>query len=212
MKFDIVIGNPPYQEEDENRSEQPPVYHLYYELACALAPVVTLITPARFLFDVGKTPTEWNQKMLNDPHFKVVSYHPNSQDIFPSVDIKGGVAIGLRDCMQNFGAMGKYLPNDFVKSIYQTVAPVYSNSLATFLFSSTSYQYSQQLEKDFMDIRKKYLAKPKPYIASPDLERYPEFFLEQPLQNDDCIQILGRVGGGVQHDLSKEIILNHTKI
>ena len=60
MKFDAVIGNPPYQENIANRSEQPPVYHLFYDAAIELSNYVTLITPARFLFDAGKTASAWN--------------------------------------------------------------------------------------------------------------------------------------------------------
>ena len=71
-------------------------------LAYKLSDLVTLITPARFLFNAGGTSKQWNQKMLNDPHFKVVSYEANSSVIFPRTDIKGGIAISLRDMNQEF--------------------------------------------------------------------------------------------------------------
>ena len=66
--FDYVIGNPPYQEETKDTSDKP-VYNNFMDAAYECAEVVELITPARFLFNAGKTPKAWNDKMLNDEHF-----------------------------------------------------------------------------------------------------------------------------------------------
>lgn len=90
MKIDAVIGNPPYQQMVEGNGRAKAVYNLFMDLSFQLAPRVSLITPARYLFNAGFTPTEWNNKVLNDPHFKVVWYRANSRDVFPTVDIKGG--------------------------------------------------------------------------------------------------------------------------
>ena len=70
MKFDFVIGNPPYQDETlgENKGYAPPIYHLFLDGAYKVADKVELIHPARFLFNAGSTPKAWNQKMLSDPH------------------------------------------------------------------------------------------------------------------------------------------------
>ena len=99
MKFDFIIGNPPYQ--DENIGDQkyytPPVYNLYMDESFKCADKVILVHPARFLFNAGSTPKNWNKKMLFDPHFKVISYYSNSSDLFPDTDIKGGVAISYYD-------------------------------------------------------------------------------------------------------------------
>lgn len=102
MEFDAVVGNPPYQVKRVDTSDIP-VYHQFMALAFKLSDVVTLITPGRFLFNAGKTPKDFNQKMLNDEHFKVVRYESDSTKIFSNVDIKGGVAITLRDVRQKFG-------------------------------------------------------------------------------------------------------------
>jgi len=58
MKFDFVIGNPPYQDENVGEQEQyrPPVYHKFLEEAYNVADVVEMIHPARFLFNAGSTP------------------------------------------------------------------------------------------------------------------------------------------------------------
>ena len=89
MKFDFIIGNPPYQEENNNNGRQPPVYHLFIDGAYQVADKVELIHPARFLFNAGQTPKAWNQKMLNDPHLKVRYYEPDSSAIFPNIVTTG---------------------------------------------------------------------------------------------------------------------------
>lgn len=117
MKFDVVIGNPPYQESSNVNNRQQPIYNEFYDLAFKLADKVTLITPARFLFNAGLTPKNWNQKMLNDKHFKVVYYEQDSDKIFPKTDIKGGVVITLRDVGANFGSIEEFIPNEKLRQI-----------------------------------------------------------------------------------------------
>lgn len=92
MKFDFIIGNPPYQDETvgDQKTFAPPIYHLFMEEAYKIADRVELIHPARFLFNAGGTSKAWNEKMLADPHFKVLSYEQNSANVFPNTDIKGG--------------------------------------------------------------------------------------------------------------------------
>lgn len=74
MKFDVVIGNLPYQDSatGDNDNYAASIYSDFMNLAYRLSDLVTLITPARFLFNAGGTSKQWNHKMLNDPHFKVV--------------------------------------------------------------------------------------------------------------------------------------------
>lgn len=91
MKFDFVIGNPPYQEESKgNKTADVSIYHHFMNAAFDIGSKVELITPARFLFNAGSTPKQWNQKMLNDPHFKDLKYVQKSDLVFPWADIKGG--------------------------------------------------------------------------------------------------------------------------
>ena len=90
MKFDFVIGNPPYQDETlgENKGYAPPIYHLFLDGAYEVADKVELIHPARFLFNAGSTPKSWNQKMLSDPHLKVLHYEQDASRIFANTEIK----------------------------------------------------------------------------------------------------------------------------
>ena len=64
MKFDAVVGNPPYQESTDTNFAKP-VYHYFIDSAKNMSPkYVCMVHPARFLFNAGATPKEWNDKML----------------------------------------------------------------------------------------------------------------------------------------------------
>ncbi len=121
MKFNAVLGNPPYQLTTEGTSDSP-VYHLFMDAAFNLSPKVTLITPGRFIFNAGKTPKAWNEKVLNDKHFKVVFYKAKSTEIFDNVSIKGGVAVTFRDSEQDFGKIGTYTTFEELNSILKKVS------------------------------------------------------------------------------------------
>lgn len=89
-KFYAVIGNPPYQGKSDSNGRKPPIYHYFMDAAFSVAERVELVTPARFLFDAGQTPKEWNRKMLSDPHFMVAKYEADANAVFSNVEIKGG--------------------------------------------------------------------------------------------------------------------------
>ena len=118
--FDFVIGNPPYQEPRTNTSDAP-IYHHFMEAAYRCANVVETITPGRFLFNAGKTPKEWNEKMLADEHLKVVMYEQDSAAIFPTTDIKGGIAIILRNKDHKFGAIDVFAAYEEMRTVYKKI-------------------------------------------------------------------------------------------
>lgn len=179
MKFDAIVGNPPYQENIENRGEQPPIYHLFYEVSFVLSKKATLITPGRFLFNVGKTPSEWNQKMLNDTHYKVISYYANSKDIFDSVDIKGGVAIGFRNADVKYGAIEFFSPNEKMKEIVAKVKGDDFQSINTILYSNTSYRYAKSFFEENESFEKRVTGGSKRYLSSSVFDKFPEVFYEK---------------------------------
>ena len=102
--WDFAIGNPAYQESAEDTSDKP-VYNYFMDEAYKVADKVEMITPARFLFNTGKTPKNWNEKMLQDEHFKVCMYEQDSGKVFAGRRIPGGIAITYRDKNKTFGAI-----------------------------------------------------------------------------------------------------------
>ena len=125
MKFDFLIGNPPYQDETlgENKGYAPPIYHLFLDGAYKVADKVELIHPARFLFNAGSTPKAWNQKMLSDPHLKVLHYEQDASRIFVNTEIKGGVAITYHDRVQMFEPIEIFSPYTELNAIMHKAAP-----------------------------------------------------------------------------------------
>ena len=141
MKFDFIIGNPPYQEEQEgdNKTFAPPIYHKFIDGAYETGEHVELIHPARFLFNAGSTPKAWNQKMLEDEHLKVLYYEANSAKIFPNTDIKGGVAITYRDEKEKLGPIKTFTAFPELNSILSKVNPAVESSLASVIYTQNRF-------------------------------------------------------------------------
>jgi len=98
MKFNAIVGNPPYQVMDGGNSvSAKPVYHHFVEIAKSIKPdYVSLIMPARW-YAGGKGLDTFRETMLNDKSiFKLFDY-PNSNDCFTNVDIAGGLCYFLWD-------------------------------------------------------------------------------------------------------------------
>lgn len=195
MKFNAVVGNPPYQENIAGRSDQPPVYHLFYEASFALADISSLISPARFLFEAGKTPLDWDKKMLYDEHLKVVKYYPNSKDIFSTVDIKGGVVIILRNKNKNYGAIKTFVPQNIVRDIIDKVIKKLQENIGKIVYSNTSYKYSDLFFGENKDFKKRVSGGSSKYLSSSVFDKFPEvFFKEQPNDGIRYAKIIGRKG------------------
>lgn len=137
MKFDVVIGNPPYQEETQGtRSSQRSIYHHFMELGFHLSDLVTMITPARYLFNAGDTPDAFNREILGSDHFRVIFYEQNSEKVFPRTDIKGGVSIFIYDKAQTVQPIQMFIPQRELRTIYDKVAPEVqkSSNLSTIIY------------------------------------------------------------------------------
>lgn len=189
-KFDFVIGNPPYQENIEERGEQPPIYNLIYDEAIKISNYVCLITPARFLFDAGKTPAAWNKKMLNSKHFKVLMYEPESRVIFPSTDIKGGVSISSWNNKEFTQPVVFFIPNEILREVLNKVLEKSDSYFSDIIFSNTSYKYSKLFYSENPDFEGRVSGGSKRYLSSSCFDKFPEAFKER--KDKDTIKIIGR--------------------
>lgn len=143
-KFDVVIGNPPYQEDAQgDGGTDMPVYHQFMDAAYEVGQKAVLITPARFLFHAGHTPKAWNKKMLADPHLTVPVYVSDSALLFPGTDIKGGVAVTYRDETSFHEPIGMFTKYQELNQILHKISEVDQSSLMDAGITSTrSYGYT----------------------------------------------------------------------
>lgn len=196
MKFDFVIGNPPYQEESvgDQKTFAPPVYHRFMDEAYEVSDRVELIHPARFLFNAGSTPSGWNKKMLNDEHFKVLFYEADCSKVFPNQDIKDGIAVTYRDANRVFGAIKTFTPYEELNQIMKKVLSDSSfESFSSIVKSRTVYRLTDEMHRDFPNAHLA-LSKGHNYdMATNIFESLPEVFSDSlPNDGDQYIQILGR--------------------
>ncbi|EMB73704.1 Eco57I restriction-modification methylase domain-containing protein [Streptococcus mutans] len=131
VKFDVVIGNPPYQEEINNKETNhgqqkrvKNVFHYFQMETDYLKPkYAVLIYPAvRWIHQSGKGMKQFGIKQINDYHLSHLIYYPNANNVFNDVAIADGISIVLKD---------------------------YSKKSDTFLYSFINSNNSQVLERHY---------------------------------------------------------------
>lgn len=201
MKFDAVVGNPPYQVRGLNRGDRDsPVYHLFMDAAFSLAPRAALVTPGRFLFDAGQTPKAWNRKTLDDRHLRVARYRQKSDSVFPGVDIKGGVAVTFRDVGVDTGAIGTFTVFPELKAILRRVLSVEGGGpmLDSIVSPQGTFRFSRKFLADNPAIAEELGGRGTGVkIVSREFDAMPGIFLrERPCNGEDYVEMVGRDGTG----------------
>lgn len=213
MKFDVVIGNPPYQNEGIGEvARDEPVYNKFMEYAYNLADKVCFITPARFLFNAGQTPKKWNEKMLYDTHLKVEFYEQDSAKIFPNTDIKGGLAVTYRDRTKSFGPIITFTSTKELNSILNKVSKKSKYSFNNLLYGKSSYKFSLKLYEDRPDLIERVMQNEQRSISSNIFTKFPEIFFDEK-QKKEQVKILGRENNQrVFKWIDKDYIENHPNL
>lgn len=192
VKINAIVGNPPYQEVNEGKGNGAnPLYHLFIDLGRQLSPRGTMIHPARFLFKAGKTPKDWDEKILSDPHYKVVDYWVKSIDVFNNVDVKGGIATTMWDENIKCGPIGFFSPYPEIKSILKKVQSNSQESLADIVYPRDLYKLTEQFYKENPWAEGRQSQGHRFDIGSSIFEVFPEVFLDENPRNADYIGIYG---------------------
>ena len=195
-KFDVVIGNPPYQEEAQGAgTRDTPIYHLFMDAAYAVGEKVVLITPARFLFNAGFTPKAWNEKMLADAHLTVPHYVPDSDDLFPGTDIKGGIAVTYRDENHSGEPIGIFTSYPELNIILHKVSKSGTDSLERGgITSSRSFRYTDKLYEDHPEAR---ALRPEGNAALVNTNTFEQlsflYCADEPTDDRDYVRVLGLI-------------------
>lgn len=95
MKFNAIVGNPPYQVTAESGNRSLPVYNHFIQISKDINPdYLSLIVPSRWMSG-GLGLTEFRQSMLEDKRLNRMTDYPDSNQIFPGVEVKGGICYFL---------------------------------------------------------------------------------------------------------------------
>ncbi|MGI6138933.1 MAG: Eco57I restriction-modification methylase domain-containing protein [Candidatus Hydrogenedentales bacterium] len=136
MKFDVIIGNPPYQLSDGGHGASAlPIYQKFVQQAKKLNPrFLSMIIPARWYVG-GRALDDFRNEMLTDNRIRILHDFPNTSECFPNVEIKGGVCFFLWD-RDNRGEceVHEHLDNDTVVD----ARALLEEGMETFIRSSTS--------------------------------------------------------------------------
>lgn len=210
VKINAIVGNPPYQEVNEGKGNGAnPLYHLFIDLGRQLSPRGTMIHPARFLFKAGKTPKDWDEKILSDPHYKVVDYWVKSIDVFNNVDVKGGIATTMWDENIKCGPIGFFSPYPEIKSILKKVQSNSQESLADIVYPRDLYKLTEQFYKENPWAEGRQSQGHRFDIGSSIFEVFPEVFLDENPRNADYIGIYGLEG---RERVTKWVKRNYIKL
>ncbi|CAL4860333.1 Eco57I restriction-modification methylase domain-containing protein [Microbacterium sp. MM2322] len=194
-KFDVVIGNPPYQEEAQGGgTRDTPIYHQFMDAAYEVGSKVVLITPARFLFNAGFTPKAWNEKMLADDHLAVAYYESDSKLLFPGLadPIKGGIAVTYRDSESQLGPIGFFAKHLELNSILHKVRESETSFIDREVSSGRAYAFTQAMHDAHPEARTLMSSDAQFRVSTNAFEQLAFLFCEtRPLGDEAYVQVLG---------------------
>ena len=189
IKFEAVVGNPPYQRAIENTSDEQ-IYNHFMDISYDISDIAILITPAKFLYNAGKTPKEWNKKMLNSEHLEIKYHEINSEKIFPGTNINGGIVITSFNKNIKVEPIKFFGVNEHVNSIKnKVVLNSEFKSIKEIVYLQNKFNW-EEIVKDFPAILSKVGSKGKEKrILSSAFQKLPELF--SATENESCYKILG---------------------
>src|SRR5690625_5026841 len=204
LKFDVIIGNPPYQENDNGKRDQDagrnasasPLYHKFVLSSMEISNIQCFIIPTRWAFGAGKGLKDFSRTMLNDEHIQSFVYYQNSKAVFPDNDIKGGVSyfsrnedyVGEANITIHTTNGKKIQRKDFLNTANSGKLIVY-NEMGTILKKVIAFE-----GEDF-DAVSKVMSNRNPYGLSTDFFRNPQKYdisaITDEKENTDDIRVYG---------------------
>ena len=156
VKFDVVIGNPPYQESDNKsgNGSATPLYDKFIELSISIKPkYISLITPSVWFLG-GKGLDNFRRKMLEDIHIKSFHNYVTPNDVFQNVSLRGGVNFFVWDA--NFNNTKYFIHTETIKNskiVDSSDRPYRLLDLDLFISDSRAYTLLQNmLERNYISL------------------------------------------------------------
>lgn len=169
MKFNAIVGNPPYQETGENNNRSLPIYNHFVDVAKSLHPqYISMIMPSRW-FTSSVLQGDFTARMISDTSIAKMVDFSEASDCFPSVEIKGGLcyllfdssydgpcSITVRHRGQEYSSC-RYLHNNFCESyvrfeegltIIDKVRKIDTSSFATIVSSQNPFGFNSKVVGD----------------------------------------------------------------
>lgn len=193
--FDYCIGNPPFQDDTQNEGDRAnPLYNKFIDASIRVSDKAELIHPARFLFRAGQTPKDWENKMLSDEHYKVLSYEPDAQKIFPGKLIKGGIAVTYYDHDSNFGGIGTFTIYQEMNSIIKKISASNKNGTIDLLVTSQGlYRFNDTFFHEHPNAIKIMGKGTGNKLVSKIVPALPNVFYEGKASDSKYVRILARI-------------------
>ncbi len=180
MKFDVIIGNPPYQLSDGGGrdSSATPLYHKFILQAKKLNPhYLSMIIPARW-YTGGKGLDEFRNEMLHDERLSVIHDYQETDDCFPGLNIRGGVCFFLWDSLHK----GECKVFNHIKSLDNVMwRPLLESGCSVFIRHNASISILHKVQQYREDKLGHYVSSRKPFGLESNFSKFKE--VKTPLFN-----------------------------
>jgi site-specific DNA-methyltransferase (adenine-specific) len=162
MKFDVIIGNPPYQLSDGGAQQSAsPIYQKFIQQAKKLNPNhLVMIVPARW-YAGGKGLDEFREEMLTDSNMAEIHDFPETSDCFPGINIRGGVCYFLWSKDHKGGCKITNYKNG--KGNKSVIRPLLEKDTKVFIRYNEAISILQKVKAKNEDIFSKYVSGRKPF-------------------------------------------------
>ena len=198
MNFSAIIGNPPYMEINQgNGNGADPIFHMFIDLGMKLSNIGSFIHPARFLFNAGKTPKNWNYDITHNQHIKVSKFWLDSSSVFPIVDIPGGITTTYWDNEENFGIIGSFLPYPELSTIVKKVSERSETFMSSIVYPREYYKITETLYQEHPELEHRQSSGHKFSLGANVFDVFPELFHDAipPEQAPNMSKVFGRKNG-----------------